>query len=93
MRLRVTFTVGEAARRLSLLARQVKRQKQRCVPGEGDWVRHGNRGQTRPWRIAQRVRAKVLKLAGGKYAGFNDSPPYRSALKPVEVLLRNPLLS
>ena len=66
-------TVAEAAKLLSLSARQVKRLKQRCVPGEVDWVRHGNRGQTRPWRIAERIRAKVLRLAGGKYAGFNDS--------------------
>jgi hypothetical protein len=67
------ITVAEAAKLLSLSARQVKRLKQRCVPGEVDWVRHGNRGQSRPWRIAKRIRAKVLKLAGGKYAGFNDS--------------------
>jgi hypothetical protein len=38
-----------------------------------EWVRHGNRGQTRPWRISERIRGKVLKLAGGKYAGFKDS--------------------
>lgn len=66
-------TVGEAARLLSLSERQVKRLKQRCVPGEVEWVRHGNLGQRRPWRIADRVRSKVLRLAEGKYAGFNDS--------------------
>ena len=67
------FTVAEAARLLSLSERQVKRLKRRCVPGEVDWVKHGNRGKRRPWRIAERVRAKVLRLAEGKYAGFNDS--------------------
>ena len=67
------ITVAEAARLLSLSERQVKRLKQRCVPGEVDWVRHGNRGKRRPWRLADRVRAKVLRLAAGKYAGFNDS--------------------
>ena len=67
------ITVAEAARLLSLSERQVKRLKRRCVPGEVEWVRHGNRGQNRPWRIAERVRAKVLRLAEGKYAGFNDS--------------------
>lgn len=67
------ITVAEAARLLSLSERQVKRLKQRCVPGEVDWVRHGNRGQTKPWRIEERIRGRVLKLASGKYAGFNDS--------------------
>jgi len=67
------ITVARAARRLSLSARQVKRLKQRRVPGEVDWMRHGNGGQTRPWRIAERIRTKVLQLAGGKYAGINDS--------------------
>ena len=67
------ITVAEAAKLLSLSARQVKRLKQRCEPGEVDWVKHGNRGQTRPWRIMERIRAKVLKLAGGRYTGFNDS--------------------
>ena len=66
-------TVAEAAKLLSLSARQVQRLKRRCVPGEVDWVRHGNRGQSKAWRTTERVRAKVLKLAAGKYAGFNDS--------------------
>jgi hypothetical protein len=77
------ITVAEAARLLSLSARQVKRLKQRCVPGAVDWARHGNRGQTKPWRISQRVRTKVLKLAGGKYAGFNDSH-FTEKLQAVE---------
>jgi transposase len=67
------ITVAAAAELLNLSARQVKRLKQRCVPGEVEWVRHGNRGQVRPWRIGERMRVKVLKLAEGKYAGFNDS--------------------
>ena len=67
------ITVAEAARLLSLSERQVKRLKRRCEPGELDWVKHGNRGKRRPWRIAEGVRAKVLRLAEGKYAGFNDS--------------------
>lgn len=67
------ITVVEAARLLSLSTRQVKRLKKACVPGEVDWVRHGNRGRAKPWRIAERIRAQVLKLAAGKYAGFNDS--------------------
>ena len=79
------ITVAEAARLLSLSTRQVKRLKQRCVPGEVDWARHGNRGQSKPWRIKERIRANVLKLAGGKYAGFNDSH-FSEKLQEVEGL-------
>jgi transposase len=79
------ITLAEAASLLSLGRRQVRRLKQRCVPGEADWVRHGNRGQTRPWRVSQRIRAKVLKLAQGKYAGFNDSH-FTEKLQEVEGL-------
>ncbi len=67
------ITAAEAARLLSLSVRQVIRLKGRCVPGQVDWVRHGNRGRAQPGRTAERIRAKVLKLAAGKYAGFNDS--------------------
>jgi hypothetical protein len=67
------ITVAKAGELLNLSRRQVQRLKQRCIPGEVDWVRHGNQGQTRPWGTTERTRAKVLKLAGGKYAGFNDS--------------------
>ena len=67
------ISVAEAARLLQLSPRQVKRLKQRAVPGEVDWVRHGNRGGRSPRRTADTTRAKVVKLASGKYAGFNDS--------------------
>ena len=67
------ITVTEAAELLDLSARQVKRLKKRWVPEEVEWARHGNRGRAKPWRISQRIRTKVLKLAVGKYAGFNDS--------------------
>ena len=40
--------------------------------GRNGLVRHGNRGQSKPWRVAERNRAKVLRLAESKYAGFND---------------------
>jgi transposase len=67
------ITVAEAARLLNVSERQVKRLKARCTPGEVEWVRHGNQGQSRAWRIPERDRVKVLRLAEGKYAGFNDS--------------------
>jgi len=67
------ITVAEAAGLLKLSPRQVKRLKARCRPGEVAWVRHGNRGRPKPWRIREAVRKKIVALASGKYAGFNDS--------------------
>jgi transposase len=65
--------VAEAAGLLKLSPRQVKRLKARCRPGEVAWVWHGNRGRPKLWRTSEAVRRKVVQLAGGKYAGFNDS--------------------
>lgn len=67
------ITVVEAARLLGLSARQVKRWKRRAAAGGVDWVRHGNRGRRSRRRVAEGTRGKVLRLAVGKYAGFNDS--------------------
>lgn len=67
------ITVAQAAALLQLSRRQVKRLKARCRPGEVDWVRHGNRGRPKPWRTSTAVRDRLLELARGKYAGFNDS--------------------
>lgn len=77
------ITVADAARLLSLSARQVKRLKGCAVPGEVDWVRHGNRGRENPRRVAEMVRRRVLALAAGKYAGFNDSH-FAEKLQEVE---------
>ena len=66
-------TVSEAAALLRLSQRQVYRLKARYRPQEVSWVRHGNRGRPKPWRVPEAVRGKVLQLARGKYAGFNDS--------------------
>jgi hypothetical protein len=67
------ISVGKAASLLGLSARQEKRLKRRCQAGEVEWVRHGNRGRKKPWRLPEAVRRKVQELAKGKYAGFNDS--------------------
>lgn len=67
------ITVAEAASLLALSPRQVKRLKRRCQPGEVNWIRHGNRGRKHPRRVTQKLRRKVVELAQGKYAGFNDS--------------------
>lgn len=67
------ITVPQAAELLDLSGRQIQRLKGRCQPGQVDWVRHGNWGRPKPWRLREQVRQQVLELARGKYAGFNDS--------------------
>lgn len=67
------ITVEEASSLLKLSQRQVYRLKARYRPQAVDWVRHGNRGRSKPWRVPEPVRARVLELARGKYVGFNDS--------------------
>jgi transposase len=67
------LSVGEAARLLQLSERQVQRLKRRYRPHSVDWVQHGNRGRPMPWALPAALRQAVLRLARGKYAGFNDS--------------------
>ena len=67
------LSVGEAARLLQLSERQVQRLKRRYRPDCIAWVHHGNRGRPMPWALPVALRQSVLRLARGKYAGFNDS--------------------
>ena len=67
------LSVREAARLLQLSERQVQRLKRRYQPDSLDWVQHGNRGQRRPWAVAVPQKQLILRLACGKYQGFNDS--------------------
>jgi transposase len=67
------ITVGEASELLKLSTRQVKRLKGRYRVDSVEWVRHGNRGRAKPWRLAKAVRTRIMKLARTKYVGFNDS--------------------
>ena len=67
------LTVAEAAELLQLSGRQVKRLKRRHAPEDGEWVHHGNRGRRPANAIPEEIRRKVVELARGKYAGFNDS--------------------
>jgi len=67
------ITVEEASTLLKLSTRQVKRLKRRYQAGTVDWVRHGNRGRSMPWGLAEAVRERIVELARSKYAGFNDS--------------------
>jgi transposase len=67
------ITVGEASQLLKLSARQVKRLKRRYRAGTVEWVRHGNHGREKPWKLAEAVRGRIVELAKQKYVGFNDS--------------------
>ncbi len=67
------LSVREAARLLQRSERQVQRLKRRFQPNSAAWVRHGNWGRTKPWALSPALRQRVLELARGKYAGFNDS--------------------
>jgi transposase len=67
------LSVREAAGLLRRSERQVQRLKSRYQADSVDWVRHGNRGQVKPWALAPVVRQQVLDLARTTYAGFNDS--------------------
>ena len=67
------LSVREASRLLQLSERQVQRLKRRYQPDSLDWVQHGNRGQRRPWAVSAPQKQLILRLARGKYQGFNDS--------------------
>ena len=65
--------VSEAAEALRRSPRQVKRLKQRFDADDASWVLHGNRTRPPVNRLAEQLRQRVVQLARGKYAGFNDS--------------------
>jgi transposase len=66
-------TQGEAARLLGLSVRQVRRL-QRRMDSEGDGaVVHGLRGRPSNRRLAEAVRAQVLRVYRERYAGFGPT--------------------
>jgi transposase len=67
------LSVREASRLLQLSERQVQRLKRRYQPDSIGWVQHGNRGCSMPWAISLPQKQLILRLARGKYQGFNDS--------------------
>jgi transposase len=67
------LSVSEAAELLQLSDRQVKRLKAGFDPDDPAWVHHGNQGRQPIHAIAGDMRNRVIELARGKYAGFNDS--------------------
>lgn len=67
------FTGKQAAERLRLSERQVRRliahYREEGAPG----LVHGNRGRTANNRIPEETRVQVMELAEGKYRDYNDS--------------------
>lgn len=66
------FTAREAAQLLGLSRRQLQRLSKRFRADGNRAVVHGNTGRTPAHRLADAVRAQILELARGRYAGFND---------------------
>ena len=65
------LTEREAAERLGLSIRQVRRHKKR-VREEGErGVMHRSRGRASPRRVGKEVEAEVRRLYEGRYAGWN----------------------
>jgi transposase len=67
------LSVAEAAALLGVSDRQLKRLKRSYDSADAEWVHHGNQGRQPVNAIAPEVRERVIELAIGKYAGFNDS--------------------
>lgn len=65
--------VSEAAQALNRSERQVQRLKQWFDSEDSSWVLHGNAGRRPANRVSEATRQKVVELAHGRYAGFNDS--------------------
>jgi transposase len=66
------LTAREAAEQLGLTLRHVWRLLRRYRQEGEVGLAHGNRGQPSPKRLAERARAKILKLAQTEYADYND---------------------
>jgi len=63
---------ARAAVLLCLSVRQVKRLKRRMREDGEAALAHANRGRPSPRRLPDAVRQRIVQLARGTYAGFND---------------------
>lgn len=63
----------QAAQVLGLSRRQVRRLRKRVKERGQEGLTHGNTGRRPANRASDRVRERVVGLAKGKYAGFNDT--------------------
>src|SRR5271168_905378 len=63
---------ARAAELLGLSVRQIKRLKKRLREDGEAALAHANRGRPSQRRVPEAVRERIVRLARGKYAGFND---------------------
>src|SRR6202167_3197649 len=82
------LTIEQAAELLGRSSRQVKRLKQKFDADNIDWVYHGNRGRKPANVTAAAVRKRVIQLARGKYAGFNDHHMQEKLVEQENLRLR-----
>lgn len=62
--------------------------KRRYQPDSVDWVHHRNRGRPKLWALDPALGRRVLQLARGKYAGFNDSHLHQKLVEDEGFTLR-----
>jgi transposase len=75
------LTLKEAARRLGLSERQVQRLKQRWLRDRSDVLEHRSRGLSKPWKLPEDVRRKILNCALKKYPNTNDTQLHELLVK------------
>jgi transposase len=67
------LTIKEAARLLGLSERQVQRLKQRWLRDSSDVLQHRNVGRSKPWKLPEDVRRRIVDYASTKYPKANDT--------------------
>ena len=66
------LTLAEGARLVGLSRRQLQRLRQKVRADGPKALAHGNTGRAPAHKTAEPTRDRVVELARGKYAGFND---------------------
>jgi hypothetical protein len=66
------ITAAEAAAVIGVPERQVRRLKRPFQWDGPAALAHGNRGRASPRRLRDETRARILELAGDRYAGVSD---------------------
>jgi transposase len=66
------LTTAQAAEGLGLTPRQVRRLRRALQRQGPEGLAHGNRGRQSPHRLPDSLRAQIVALAQGRYAGLND---------------------
>lgn len=66
------ITTTQAAEGLGLTPRQVRRLRRALQRHGPERLAHGNRGRRSPQRLPDPLRAQIVALAQGRYAGLND---------------------